>query len=236
MRVNVGNEACIPPGNNQYTNPGNLNDIFSVGNYSNTLVDWTPWLDVGPCFTRMYNNLKVDNDVDIGSDLTVRQTLSVMGSAKFDEDVVIKGTLSVYNCGPGGAGVPLKVTGDTYIDGDLYVRGNITGFDPAKPATFWRPAGVCPSDIKLKTNIVQLTGSLDKIDQIRGVYFDWDEELQPIYKGHDVGVIAQEIEQVLPEVVNSTGTYKGVSYEKIVPLLIECIKELKAEIQTLKNK
>ena len=95
---------------------------------------------------------------------------------------------------------------------------------------------MCPSDIKLKTNIVQLTGSLDKIDQIRGVYFDWDEELQPIYKGHDVGVIAQEIEQVLPEVVNSTGTYKGVSYEKIVPLLIECIKELKAEIQTLKNK
>ena len=236
LRVNIGDETCTP-GNNQYDNPGNKNDIFSIGNYSNTLVDWTPWLDVGPCFTRMYNNVKINGDVDTDGDTTIRSTLSVMGSARFDENVNIKGTLSVYNCGIDPKGVPLKVTGNTFIDGDLFVTGNITGFWPNPGATFWRPIDACtPSDIRLKTNIIQLTGSLDKIDQIRGVYFDWDEELQPMYKGHDVGVIAQEIEQVLPEVVNNTGSYKGVNYEKIVPLLIECIKELKAEIQLLKNK
>jgi len=239
LRVNIGDETCVPA-NNQYTNPNDQNDIFSVGNYSNTLSTWTPWLDVGPCFTEMHNNVKINGDVDISGDTTIRSTLSVMQSAKFDDNVTIKGTLSVHNCGPGGASVPLKVTGDTYINGDLYVTGNITGFESAKPATFWRPADACagsiPSDIKLKTNITQLTGSLDKINQIRGVYFDWNEELQPMYKGHDVGVIAQEIEQILPEVVNNNGKYKTVNYEKIVPLLIECIKELKAEIQLLKDR
>ena len=53
--------------------------------------------------------------------------------------------------------------------------------------------------------------------------------------GHDVGVIAQEIEEVLPEVVQTRDNgYKAVKYEKIVPLLIEAIKELKQEIEELK--
>lgn len=234
MRVNIGDETCTP-GDHQYTNPGDQNDLFSVGNYSPTLSSWTPWLDVGPCFTELHNNVKMSRDA------TIQSNLSVMGSARFDQDVNIKGTLSVYNCGGGGAGIPLKVTGDTFIDGNLFVTKNITGFwpnpDPTGSAEFWRPTTAClPSDIKLKTNIVQLTGSLEKIDRIRGVYFDWNEELQPMYKGHDVGVIAQEIEQVLPEVVVEGNTYKKVNYEKIVPLLIECIKELKAEIQLLKNR
>ena len=55
-------------------------------------------------------------------------------------------------------------------------------------------------------------------------------------EGHDVGVIAQEIEEVLPEVVETRDSgYKAVKYEKIVPLLIESIKDLKAEIEELKG-
>ena len=54
---------------------------------------------------------------------------------------------------------------------------------------------------------------------------------------HDVGVIAQEIESVLPEVVTTRNSgFKGVKYEKIVPLLIEALKELSAEIRELKKK
>ena len=68
------------------------------------------------------------------------------------------------------------------------------------------------------------------IDGIRGVSFDWKQNPSG-YSGHDVGVIAQELEEILPEAVR-TGGYgqKQVNYEKIIPLLIECIKELKAKI------
>ena len=94
------------------------------------------------------------------------------------------------------------------------------------------------SDKRLKENISPLSDSLEKISKIRGVEFDWkkNEEIHP-NEGHDVGVIAQEIEEVLPEVVTTRDSgYKAVKYEKIVPLLIEAIKELKAEIDELKDK
>ena len=56
------------------------------------------------------------------------------------------------------------------------------------------------------------------------------------FEGHDVGVLAQEVEKVLPEVVVTRDSgYKAVRYEKMVPLLIESIKELKAEIEELKK-
>jgi hypothetical protein len=55
-------------------------------------------------------------------------------------------------------------------------------------------------------------------------------------EGHDVGVLAQELEKVLPEVVTTRDSgYKAVKYEKIIPLLVEAIKELQAEVQKLKN-
>ena len=98
------------------------------------------------------------------------------------------------------------------------------------------------SDKRLKENIKPLDNALDKVMQISGVEFDWKKltkkEKKNIHgnEGHDVGVIAQEIEEVLPEVVTERDSgYKAVKYEKIVPLLIEAIKELKQEIQELKN-
>jgi hypothetical protein len=106
------------------------------------------------------------------------------------------------------------------------------------------------SDKRLKENIKPLENSLNKVMKISGVEFDWkpltEEEKKTIHgnKGHDIGVIAQEIEEVLPEIVTTRDTgYKAVKYEKIVPLLIESIKELKTiveeqqkEINELKNK
>ena len=84
------------------------------------------------------------------------------------------------------------------------------------------------SDKALKDNVVVIENALDKIDKVSGVHFTWNSEKQSCYTGEDVGVLAQEIEEVLPEaVVTRDDGYKAVRYEKIIPLLIQAIKELK---------
>ena len=93
------------------------------------------------------------------------------------------------------------------------------------------------SDERLKDNITPIENALDKVSQVQGIEFDWiPKEGVHGNEGHDVGVIAQEIEKVLPEVVATRDNgYKAVKYEKIIPLLVEAIKELQAEVQELKN-
>lgn len=101
------------------------------------------------------------------------------------------------------------------------------------------------SDRSLKENITPIVGALAKLDQINGVSFDWTAEALVAKGGeddyfvrkHDVGVIAQEIQSVLPEAVASRQDgILAVRYEKIVPLLIQAVKELKAEVEVLKNR
>ena len=75
------------------------------------------------------------------------------------------------------------------------------------------------SDERLKDNVEPIKFPLDKLGKIGGYTFDWNDK-QQIYHGHDVGVLAQEIEEVLPEAVKDRGSgYKGVQYDKIIPLL-----------------
>src|SRR6056300_913260 len=91
------------------------------------------------------------------------------------------------------------------------------------------------SDERLKDNITPIKNSLEKVGQLKGYEFDWNDK-QEVYEGHDVGVIAQEVEKVVPEIVETRkhDGYKAVKYEKLVPLLINAINELKAEIEELK--
>lgn len=104
----------------------------------------------------------------------------------------------------------------------LYATGGLTvyGGDVTAFAT---------SDISLKTNIEPINNALDKVSKLRGILFDWNDAAEEKYGkvGREAGVIAQEVEAVLPEVVTTRedGT-KAVRYEKLVPLLIEAIKEL----------
>jgi hypothetical protein len=95
------------------------------------------------------------------------------------------------------------------------------------------------SDINLKENIVPIPNALEKVNQISGNTFDWKAELKEYhgFEGNDVGVIAQEIEEILPQIVtNRDSGYKAVQYEKIIPLLIEAVKELSAKVDRLENK
>ena len=111
--------------------------------------------------------------------------------------------------------------GTGQITGSLEVKGDVTAF--------------YSSDERLKDNIQPIESPLEKIFKINGVSFDWNEKSDK--KGHDVGVIAQEIEKVLPElVVERDSGYKAVRYEKIVALLIEAIKQQQLQIDELKSK
>ena len=93
------------------------------------------------------------------------------------------------------------------------------------------------SDIRLKDNIKSIDKALDKVNSIQGIEFDWIEK-EEVHgnSGHDIGVIAQEIEEILPDVVTTRDSgYKAVKYEKIVPLLIEAIKDLSKQVDGLKR-
>jgi len=86
------------------------------------------------------------------------------------------------------------------------------------------------SDERLKTNIQVVDGALDKVNRLRGVSFEWKESGEPSY-----GVIAQELESVLPELVHGDDP-KRVNYNGIIGVLIESIKELSARVDELENK
>ena len=119
--------------------------------------------------------------------------------------------------------------GDLIVNGSIYATGNITGF--------WSS-----SDETLKENIHHIRGALSKVKAIDGVMYDWKDSVLaslPADSGvtkHDTGVIAQQVQTQLPEVVftKPDGTL-AVRYEKMVGLLVEAIKELSAEVDELKK-
>ena len=121
--------------------------------------------------------------------------------------------------------------------GDITATGNITAY---------------ASDRRLKTNIKPISNAIDKLMRINGVEFDWVDNIQEIgfipQTMHETGVIAQEIQAVIPDAVkiapfNKNATdisgidneYLTVDKEKIIPLLIEAIKEQQARINRLEE-
>jgi len=91
-----------------------------------------------------------------------------------------------------------------------------------------------PSSIRWKENIKPIDNALDKVLKLRGVYFDWDEE----HGGeHDIGMIAEEVGEIFPEVVVYEGDSKytrSMDYSKITTVLVEAIKEQQKQIEILK--
>jgi hypothetical protein len=151
------------------------------------------------------------------------------------------------------SGIPIlnvNASGSVTIDGQLTVSGTTTyltgalGVGTSTPTTVGLIRATndviayFSSDINLKTNLLKISGSLDILKQINGYSFDWIP-MEGIHEneGRDIGVIAQEIEKVLPELVTTRDNgYKAVKYEKIVALLIESNKELLKRIEVLESK
>lgn len=112
------------------------------------------------------------------------------------------------------------------IDNNLVIKGDIVAF--------------YTSDERLKDDIYVIDNPLRKIEKIRGVEFDWKES-GPTWvdeeNRHDVGLIAQDVEQIIPEAVETRGDgTKAVNYYKVIPLLLEGIKELSNKIISLEKK
>ena len=112
-----------------------------------------------------------------------------------------------------------------YVDGDIDATGNITAY--------------YTSDLRLKKNIKLIQDPLDKLKEINGVTFDWKEGFTDIHKfeGNDIGVIAQEVETVIPNIVrqHKINGYRSVQYDKLTPLLIEAVKELSKKVDSLEK-
>ena len=111
-----------------------------------------------------------------------------------------------------------------YTEGEIGASGNITAF--------------YSSDERLKENIIEIKDGLSIVNQLRPVKFDWKEDSPFAHlKPTEYGLIAQEVEEVIPEVVgNMKQDYKGVKYEGLVPLLIQSIKDLTKRIEQLEKK
>ena len=113
-------------------------------------------------------------------------------------------------------------TQNQIISGSLNVTGDVVAY--------------ATSDERLKDNIQLISNPIEKVNQLRGVEFDWKDGM-PKAGQHDYGVIAQDVLNVMPELVNQRQDgYYAVDYDKIIGLLIEVVKEQEKRIKELENK
>ena len=121
------------------------------------------------------------------------------------------------------------IIGNSGVKADLHVAGN--AFKPG--GGFWSAS----SDIRLKKSVQSLKGALEKLSRLRGVSFQWREpEKQGDLTGPQMGLIAQEVEEVLPEWVDTDASgYKNLTVRGFEALVVEAFKELKAENEKLRT-
>jgi hypothetical protein len=124
------------------------------------------------------------------------------------------GTLGTLDASLNGTTFDLSVGGNIRADGDV--------------------VAFATSDERLKDNVEPIENPVSKLKQLGGYEFDWNDKSE--YTGHDVGVLAQQVEQVLPSAVTTRSNGdKAVQYHKIIPLLIETINEQQKQIDGLKT-
>ncbi len=195
-----------------------------------------PALSYVDAATGNYGTIKVDDDRGVTwAGYAIRDDWVFMSNGS--------GTCGIYNDTDNewaihitqNAGVAIRhngtnrietTTGGAAVTGALTATGDITAYF---------------SDERLKDFDGKIDGALDKVSQLNGYYYRENDKAKELGFENDdrqVGVSAQEVEAVLPEVIKPAPVdpeYKTVQYEKLVPLLIEAIKELKEEVRQLKE-
>jgi hypothetical protein len=147
--------------------------------------------------------------------LVISSTASAHGGLKFNNTAMAAYVDGASSDGTMSIGTSVVRFKDLYLSG----TANAVNFNTTSDAT-------------LKTNVETLSGSLDAVKSLRGVSFDWLEN-----GGSEIGVIAQEVEAVLPDVVSTNDEgIKSVKYGNMVAVLIEAIKEQQLRIEALEAK
>ena len=175
---------------------------------------------VGVSWTTLSNTGAISG-INVSQDDTgIRYPLFASGTNATTTVQYIDATAIVYNTSTNCLGIgSLTPTSKLDIIGDIRVSGIITANDFDSR-----------SDERLKINIKTITNPIEKVLQINGVTFNWKETGKAT-----LGVIAQNIEVVLPELVSNTDP-KTVNYNGLIGLLIECVKDQQKQIDELKNK
>ena len=170
------------------------------------------------------------NDLTIGSGRVL--TLDVTTDLNIDVD---GGDVNITDDGAHIANINVNTisgsASSTGSFGSIITDGIITGSSVHASGDV---VAFSSSDRELKDNLTVIQGSLDKIAGMHGYEFDWNDNSE--YDGHDVGVVAQEVEAVFPEVVRTNASgYKAVRYEKLVPVLIQAVKELHEKVEHIEK-
>ena len=220
--TNAANSALLNSQNSAfYRDASNLNaGTVPTARLASGTASTTTFLRGDSTWASIPNTTTWDNNITWNGGINV----SIAAESSFD----LSGS-GVFGVNDGGSGYSIKSAVGAQVEigaagnRGLYVHGAITASDNI----------TAYSDINIKKNIEMIPNALDKVSQIRGVTFERvDLESDKRY----AGVIAQEVEAVLPEVVQEDAHgIKTVAYGNLVGLLIEAVKELKAEIEELKS-
>lgn len=186
-------------------------DTDNTGNVGTAALTWN---------NGRFSNLTVDGTITVRGAIDLADNDILRFGTGDDAEFFFNGTHQLLDLNGGATSFKIRnTTTDRFTfnkNGNFTATGDVTAF----------------SDITLKSNIELIPNALDKVCQIRGVTYerdDMDGERQS-------GVIAQEVEKVLPEVVRTDEEgIKSIAYGNLVGLLVEAIKELKAEVEQLKG-
>jgi len=223
----AGSEVQIALVNGTYANlraQATTKGDVGLGNVENTaLSTWagsTNLTTLGTISTGTWNGSVIASaylDADTAH-LSGTQTFS--GAKSFSSAVNIDSTTASTS----------KTTGALIVDGGVGVAGALNvGGDVVAYAS---------SDERLKDNIELISNPIEKVQSLKGVTWNWNENADELQQSlPNVGVIAQDVEKVLPQLVHDRDNgFKGVDYAKLTGLLIEAIKEQQKQIDELKSK
>jgi len=214
---------------NASTARGNLGvDAAGTDNSTNVSLTGTPdYITIsGQVITR--------NQIDLANDVT-----GVLPSANLDSDTAhLSGTQTFSGAKSFSSAVNIDATtastskteGALIVDGGVGIAGALNvGGDVVAYAS---------SDERLKDNIELISNPIEKVQSLKGVTWNWNDNADELQQSlPNVGVIAQDVEKVLPQLVTDRDNgFKGVDYAKLTGLLIEAVKDQQKQIDELKNK
>ena len=196
---------------------------------------------VGTTDNVSFNNVTVNGTLT--SDDITSANVTATGNVIVQGNLTVNGTTTTINSTTVSINDKNIVLADSAADATeangagITINGADATFNYASVGDKWvsnkqidAPVFNSTSDIRLKDNIETINNALDKVASIRGVTFTWKEN-----GNASMGIIAQEVEAVAPEVIGETNGYKAVNYDGLIGLLIESIKDLKKEIEALKQ-